>query len=84
VLENWGHAGVVTIPRRRSRREWIECRKHDHKKNDSRVADTNVNKSEDTDPDESDVYRVLCGHCDDEYTPDEAQTIAIFGPGEVH
>jgi hypothetical protein len=32
---------------------------------------------------ECDVYRVSCSHCEDEYTPDDAGSITIFGPDEV-
>jgi hypothetical protein len=81
------HAGVATVPRRGTRRAWIECRKHDPETDENDEAAPNANRTENADPDESkdesDVYRVSCSHCDDEYTPDEAQTITIFGPGEV-
>jgi DNA-directed RNA polymerase subunit M/transcription elongation factor TFIIS len=93
------HAGVATAPRRSTRRAWVECRKHESGENKTGATDANTNKSADADPDEngeidsdergeidpdeSDVYRVSCSHCEDEYTPNEAQTITIFGPGEV-
>jgi hypothetical protein len=75
------HAGVAPPPRRSTRRAWAECRKHEPKENNGATI-LNANKIENADA-ESDVYRVSCSHCEDEYTPDEAQTIRIFGPGEV-
>jgi hypothetical protein len=93
------HAGVATAPRRSTRRAWVECRKREPDETENRAAVPNTNKSADADPDEkgetesdenenvylaeSDVYRVTCSHCEDEYTPDEAGTITTFGPGEV-
>jgi hypothetical protein len=81
------HAGVAMVPRRGTRRAWIECRKYEPEENDNGAAETNDNGAAETNDnrseDESDVYRVSCSHCEDEYTPDEAGSITIFGPGEV-
>jgi hypothetical protein len=73
------HAGVAIPPRRSTRRAWIECRKHEPDTDEYVAAEMNDNRNED----ESDVYRVSCSHCEDEYTPDEAGSITIFGPGDV-
>jgi hypothetical protein len=45
----------------------MECRKHEPEK----------------DTDESDDITLSCNHCGQEYTPDDARTIAIFGPDDV-
>jgi hypothetical protein len=66
------HTGVATIPRGATRRAWMECRKHE--------------PGEDGDGDEdetdSDDITLSCDHCDQEYTADDARTIAIFGPDD--
>jgi hypothetical protein len=67
------HTGVATIPRGATRRAWMECRKHE--------------PGEDVDGEEDEIERdditLSCDHCGQEYTPDEARTIAIFGPSDV-
>jgi hypothetical protein len=65
------HTGVATIPRGTTQRAWMECRKHESSEN------------EETDETESDDITLSCDHCDKEYTPDDARTIAIFGPDDV-
>jgi hypothetical protein len=61
------HAGVATVPRGETRRAWMECRKHEPEE----------------DADERSGITLSCGHCEEEYTPDDARSIAIFGPGEA-
>jgi hypothetical protein len=63
------HTGVATIPRGATRRAWMECRKHE--------------PGEGGDEEESDDITLSCDHCGQEYTPDDARTIAIFGPDDV-
>jgi hypothetical protein len=65
------HTGVATVPRRGTRRAWMECRKHEPGEN------------VDGDVDERDGITLSCDHCGQEYTPDEARTIAIFGSDDV-
>jgi hypothetical protein len=77
------HTGVATTPRGATRRAWMECRKHDPEGNESGAGETDTNRREDVNPDESDVYRISCSKCEEQYTPDDARTIAIFGPGDV-
>jgi hypothetical protein len=64
------HTGVATLPRRSTRRAWMECRKHEP-------------DEDDTNEYERDAITVSCDYCETEFTPDEARTIAIFGPGKV-
>jgi hypothetical protein len=80
------YAGVATCPRTATRRAWVECRKHALEENDNSAAVVSTNEHDDTDENaaESDVYRVSCDHCDEEYTPDEAGSIMIHGPGDVY
>jgi GTP cyclohydrolase III len=59
--------GVATVPRGATRRAWMECRKHDLAENETK----------------RDVVTVSCPSCEEEYTPDNARTIAIFGPGDI-
>jgi hypothetical protein len=61
------HTGVATIPRGATRRAWMECRKHEPGETET----------------ESDTITLSCDHCGQEYTPDDARTIAIFGPDDV-
>jgi hypothetical protein len=65
------HTGIATVPRGEMRRAWMECRKHEPGEN------------EDADETESDMITLSCDHCEQVYTPDDARTIAIFGPGDV-
>lgn len=58
------YAGVATVPRRGTRRAWVECRKYDA-----------LN--------EHTATTVVCDNCDDEFTDDDALSIAIFGPGDI-
>jgi hypothetical protein len=64
------HTGVATIPRGATQRAWMECRKHEPVEN------------EDADEKSNDIT-LSCDHCGQEYTPDDARTIAIFGPDDV-
>jgi hypothetical protein len=66
------HTGVATIPRGSTRRAWTECRKHEPDA-----------AEKDTDDNERTAITISCDHCGEEYTPDDARTIAIFGPSEV-
>jgi DNA-directed RNA polymerase subunit RPC12/RpoP len=64
------HAGKATVPRRGTQRAWVECRKHE--------SDTN------TDGEEHKEFILTCRKCENEYTPDEAGTILISGPGTAY
>jgi hypothetical protein len=66
------YAGVATVPRRGTRRAWIECRKHEPGEIDT-AKDTGV----------SDEITLSCEHCGEEYTLDDAKTITIFGPDDA-
>jgi hypothetical protein len=61
------HTGVATVPRGATQRAWMECRKHEPGE----------------EVDKSDGITLSCDHCGQEYTPDDARTIAIFGPSDV-
>jgi Zn finger protein HypA/HybF involved in hydrogenase expression len=50
----------------------MECRKHEPDEDN-----TNKNKYE------RNAITISCDHCEEEFTPDEAQMIAIFGSGEI-
>jgi hypothetical protein len=76
------HTGVATVPRGATQRAWMECRKHEPDENDKRDDDgDDTDENENVDADESDVYTLSCPECEKEYTPDNARTVAIFGPG---
>jgi DNA-directed RNA polymerase subunit RPC12/RpoP len=62
-------AGRATVPRRGTQRAWAECRKH--------------KPGEDTDDAERKGFTIICEHCEDEYTPDDARTIVISDPSEA-
>jgi hypothetical protein len=64
------HTGIATVPRGGTRRAWMECRKH-------------VDEPTEDNENAHDEFMLTCRHCGEEYTPDEARTIAIFGPDEV-
>jgi hypothetical protein len=68
------HAGIATVPRRVTRRAWMECRKHDPLEDDAGELD----EDEKEDKNESDAITLLCEYCGQKFTPDEAR-----GPGEV-
>jgi hypothetical protein len=61
------HAGVAKAPSCATRRAWAECRKH----------------ADETDGTEREGFTLTCRHCENEYTPDDAQTIVIADPDEA-
>jgi hypothetical protein len=61
------HAGVAKTPSRGRRCAWAECRE----------------PVDETDGTEREGFTLTCRQCEDEYTPDDAQTIVIADPGEA-
>jgi hypothetical protein len=61
------HAGIAKTPSRGRRCAWAECRK----------------PTDETDGAKREGFTLTCGHCEDEYTPDNAQTIVISDPSEA-
>jgi hypothetical protein len=84
------HTGVATSPSGATRRARMECRKHDPG-DETGAGETDTNRNGDVDPneEESDVYRISCPKCEEEYTPDVARplrfsdrvTFATLAPG---
>jgi hypothetical protein len=85
------HAGVATVPRRGTRRAWVECRKHEPGENDNTAEHNEFTLTAegayigtiDESADGTNDFTLTCPKCDEEFTPDEAGTITIFGPGEA-
>jgi DNA-directed RNA polymerase subunit RPC12/RpoP len=85
------HAGRATVPRRGTQRAWVECRKHEPGENET----TDENSEFTIAPggayigtiaesaDGNNEFTLTCSKCEDEFTPDEARTIVISGPGEA-
>jgi rRNA maturation protein Nop10 len=72
------HTGIATLPRRSTRRAWMECRKYE-----SPDEDVTEDMDVDVDRDECEEFTLSCEQCGEEFMPDEARTIAIFGPSEI-
>jgi hypothetical protein len=74
------HTGVATLPRRSTRRAWMECRKHDSADEDTTK---DMDRDVDRDKNEHNEFMLSCDHCGEEYTPNEAQTTERFGPSKI-
>jgi hypothetical protein len=85
------HAGVATVPRRGTRRAWIECRKHEPGENENTVENSEFTLTPEgayigtiaESTDGNNEFTLTCCKCEAEFTPDEAGRITIFGPGEA-
>jgi hypothetical protein len=85
------YAGKATLPRRGTRRAWVECRKHEPETNETTIKHNEFTLTPegayigtiDESTDGNNDFTLTCPKCEDEYTPDEAGIITIFGPGEA-
>jgi hypothetical protein len=85
------YAGVATCPRSGTRRAWVECRKHEPEANENTVENNEFTLTAegtyigtiDESADGTNEFTLTCPKCEDEFTPDEAGIITIYGPGKA-